>query len=132
MAETKIAPNPYSPYADADPDLRHSIASLFGSLPDAGVLCLTACERLAVAPPEGLKRDVLDEIAAGTLPEGMCPTCIAVVTGKGSAERRNPAVCEECGGDSSHRGLCALCRQELHKQWWPTRNSENGGEVFAR
>ncbi|MFD9948805.1 hypothetical protein ACFWYW_46860 [Nonomuraea sp. NPDC059023] len=120
MADT-ISPNPYSPYATAEAGLRHSIPSFLGLLPDPGVLCLATCERMTVAPDEGVNRDVLNDIAAGTLPDGMCPACIAVATGQAEPDRIARDRCTECGGASSQGQWCALCRQELHEAWWPNR-----------
>lgn len=133
MADTKIEPNPYSPYANADPKYRHLLPSLFGIGPKPGVLALTACERMAVAPGEPLQ-DATDAIAGGdvaNLPAGLCTPCVMVATGRFTADRVQPARCEECGGDSSQGDLCALCRQELHDAWWATRGPERGGEEVS-
>lgn len=134
MTDTKIEPNPYSPYANADSKHRHLIPSLFGITPEPGVLSPTACERMAVVPEETLK-DATDAIVSGdvaNLPEGLCTPCVMVATGRFTADRIGRERCKQCGGASSQGEWCALCRQELHDAWWPTRGSENGGEVFAR
>ncbi|WP_067184543.1 hypothetical protein [Microtetraspora niveoalba] len=120
----EITPNPYSPYADADPKCRHLIPCLFGLSPEPGVLALAACERMAVVP-DGSLTDVTELLMAGrteNLPPGLCPACITVATCKGTPDRQPPATCRECDGGSSHGDLCALCRQDLHEQWWPTRS----------
>lgn len=119
----RIESNPYSPYADADPDLRHLIPAFFGHLPKPGVLAVTACELMAVAPEEKLT-EVTDLLAAGRtseLPPGLCPVCISVATGQGTAGGDGTGECRECGTGTSHGDLCGLCRQDLHEQWWPTR-----------
>jgi hypothetical protein len=134
MTDTKIAPNPCSPYANADPDLRHAFPSFFGALPNPGVLTVTGCRRMAVVP-ESTPRDVLDEIAAGRLPEGMCPVCVKTAREgelHSDLSPLPPQACRECESDSSQGEWCALCRQELHDEWWATRGTEHGGEVFAR
>jgi hypothetical protein len=113
----RIAPNPYSPYADADPSYRHVVPSLFGMDPPAGRLVPGACGRMVVTPSEPLQ-----ESDGTELPEGMCPACMTVVQG-GPELPIERGTCRECGGDSSHGDLCALCRQELHEAWWPTRDT---------
>ncbi|GAA2861294.1 hypothetical protein [Nonomuraea rubra] len=129
---TKIAPNPFSPYANADLNLRHAFPAFFGAVPDHGVLTVTGCRRMAVVA-ESTPRDVLDEIAAGSLPEGMCPVCVKAATEGEQGISSLPAQrCRECGGDSSQGEWCALCRQELHDIWWATRGEGHGGEVFSR
>lgn len=115
----RVSPNPFSPYANADPDVRHLVPSLFGFGPTAGVLALTACERMAVVPDEPL-RDATGRL--GDLPPGLCPVCVSVATGEGAPGGGDPDVCRECGDGSSQGEWCALCRQDLHEQWWPTRN----------
>jgi hypothetical protein len=123
MADIKIAPNPFSPYANADPDLRHAFPSFFGALPNPGVLTVTGCRRMAVVP-ESTPRDVLDEIAAGRLPQGMCPVCMKAATEGEQGISSLPAQkCQECEGGSSQGAQCALCRQELHDIWWATREA---------
>jgi hypothetical protein len=118
----RIAPNPYSPYADADPTYRHAVPSLFGTLPTPGGLTVVACGRMAVVPTEPLQ-----DAERPDLPEGFCPACITVMNG-GRELPTERGTCKECGHGSSHGDLCALCRQELHDTWWPTRD---GGEPGA-
>lgn len=121
----RVPPNPYSPYADADPDVRHLIPAFFGLGPKPGALALTGCERMAVAPEEKLT-DVTDLLIAGRisdLPPGLCPVCISVATGEGVAGGDGTGECRECGAGTSHGDLCALCRQDLHEEWWPTRKA---------
>ncbi|WP_370667071.1 hypothetical protein [Streptomyces sp. IBSBF 2507] len=113
---SSLTPNPHSPYADADPNYRHLLLAFFGD-PCPGVLCPTACERLAVVPEEPLQDPHAGD---GTLPNGLCPTCVAVT--QGGDEPRHPVTdCRECEAVTDHDGLCALCRQEKHDEWWPTR-----------
>lgn len=114
-----IAPNPYSPYADADPNVRHIFPTIsFFGMPDPGTLTPTGCERLAVVPEETLRAaDEGDE-----LPDGLCPACLAAMRGEELPEDARPvAQCRECEAWTDHDGLCAVCRQEKHEQWWPTR-----------
>ncbi|MBA4865956.1 hypothetical protein H1V43_32350 [Streptomyces sp. PSKA54] len=119
---TTIAPNPHSPYADADPTKRHIFASpIFFGLPDPGVLAPTACERLAVVPEEPL-RDALTE--DGALPDGLCRACVAVMQGAGRPARPETTQCGECGNATWHSGMCAVCRQQKHDEWWPTREEQ--------
>lgn len=116
---TKIEPNPHSPYANADSTSRHIFPSpIF--FPDAkpGVLALTACEAMAVVPVEPLR----DAMAEGVLPDGLCPECVAVMQG-GRPPQRPSSRCGECGSATWHGELCALCRQEKHEAWWPTRET---------
>lgn len=125
----RVPPNPYSPFADADPDLRHLIPSPFGALPKPGGLTVTACERMAVVPEDTLK-DVTDLLIAGRvseLPPGLCPVCISVATGEGVAGGDGTGECEDCGDLTSHGDLCALCRQDLHDEWWPSRQEASRG-----
>ena len=127
----RVAPNPYSPYANAIPNARHLLPSLFGLLPTPGGLAPTGCERMAVVPDEPLE-DVTDLLLAGRtreLPPGLCADCVGVAAGGGLAEdfpRFAPAICRECGGHSSQGEWCALCRQDLHDEWWPTRGASGG------
>lgn len=132
MGDTKITPNPHSPYANADPEYRHLIPSLFGLKPKPGVLCLTACDRMAVAPEEPLQ-DATDRLTdGGGLPDGLCPSCVAMAQSGEAPVPPHPQECRECGSLGSQGEWCALCRQELHDIWWATRGPEHGGEVFAR
>jgi hypothetical protein len=115
-----LAPNPYSPYADADPKTRHIFASpIFFGLPDPGVLAPTACEAMAVVPEEQLTTTGPD----AELPEGLCQICVNVMQG-GEAPARPVSNCRECECFTDHDGLCAVCRQEKHEEWWPTRAGE--------
>jgi hypothetical protein len=126
MPEPKITPNPFSPYANADPEYRHLLASLFGIAPKPGVLALAACERMAVTPEETLK-DATDALSIGdlaSLPQGMCTPCMLVASGRADADRLAPQECRECESSSSQGAWCALCRQELHNIWWATRGQE--------
>lgn len=118
---TKLSPNPFSPYADADPNYRHLVPSLFGAAPESGVLAVAACGGMAVVP-EGTLGDATDALREGRLddlPEGLCPNCLAVATGEGieAGKHVSPGTCSECGDRTLHGTCCALCRQELHDQW---------------
>ncbi|MFE6284385.1 hypothetical protein [Streptomyces sp. NPDC057877] len=113
-----VLPNTFSPYADADPLYRHLITvflpSLFGE-PKPGTLTVTSCERLAVVPAEPLT--VADE-PDQELPTGLCPLCLAVMSGEQPAPRYPSGPCRRCEVITSHNGLCAQCRQEQHADWW--------------
>ena len=122
MAE-RIAPNPHSPYADADPNYRHAVPSIFGIMPPAGGLVPAACGRMTVVPVEPLQN-----AERPGLPEGFCPACIDVMNG-GRELPHNLGTCRDCGKASSHGDLCALCRQDLHDEWWPTRDAVTGGDT---
>lgn len=120
---TAIAPNPYSPYATADSNSRHLIDGFFGPPIPAGLIP-TACERLAVVPDEPLN---VAGIAGPSWPEGMCGECIsaydAQIAGREYVDDRPVTDCRECESQTRHDGLCALCRQEKHDAWWPTRDA---------
>lgn len=122
---TRIAPNPYSPYANADANTRHLIpnVSLFAR-PRPGVLAPTGCLRLSVVPEEPL-RTVGDD--GNAFPPGMCDDCVkafhAAMAGDDYLDDRPAGECRECDSLTHHDGLCALCRQEKHEEWWPTRNT---------
>lgn len=117
MPDTFVLPNPYSPYADADPLYRHTIPVLMPSLfgePAPGTLSLTGCEHLAVVPDEPL-RYVADPDQA--LPAGLCPACVSAM--HGDAPPQGTATdCRRCESSTRHNGLCAQCRQEQHADWW--------------
>ncbi len=111
---TRIEPNPTSPFADADPSVRHIFPSpIFFPSPQPGVLAVAGCERMAVVPSEPMR-----DAAAGDLPEGLCPGCLAAMRGEElPADVRPVADCRECGSLTDHDGLCAVCRQEAHEEW---------------
>lgn len=118
---TALTPNPHSPYADADPAYRHLLPALFGIAPKAGVLAVAACGGMAVAPETlGDATDALVASRLSDLPEGLCPTCVAVANGQQNEPRPASQDCSLCDGTSSHGSLCALCRQDLHDEWWAT------------
>jgi hypothetical protein len=115
---TAIAPSPYSPYADADPNKRHIFAvPAFLPAPEPGALLPTACEAMAVASEEAVETRLGAE-----LPDGMRPLCVAVING-GEPPALPSSACGECGSPTWHGKLCALCRQEKHEAWWPTRET---------
>lgn len=115
MPEPLVLPNPYSPYADADPLYRHTFLSVAGPLgtPKPGGLVPTDCERLAVVPAAPLQ--IAEDLQQ--LPEGLCPTCISVA--HGDLPLSYPAgKCQRCESLTHHNRLCAVCRQEQHANWW--------------
>lgn len=117
----RIAPNPHSPYADADPQYRHIFPTIifFGD-PEPGALLTAGCERMAVVPSEPLRN-----AADGGLPDGLCPACLAAMRGEELPEDIRPvAQCRECESPTHHDGLCALCRQTNHDEW---TNAQTGG-----
>lgn len=107
----RLAPNPSSPYADADPQYRHIIPSFFGLMANPGSLSTTACGRLAVVPTEPLR----DVESVDSMPPGMCPTCWHVAMEGGIAPEWPIGRCRECGTLTRHDGLCAVCRREAHE-----------------
>ncbi|MEV0443489.1 hypothetical protein AB0I84_13115 [Streptomyces spectabilis] len=114
---TRLDPNPGSPHADADPQYRHLLPTpLFFPAPPPGALALTGCMALAVVP-----EDLTETSPDGELPEGLCPACVAVMRG-GEPPARPVTSCRSCSKRTRHDGLCALCRQDAHEQWWPARN----------
>lgn len=122
---TVVLPNPYSPYADADPLYRHTfptiLPSLFGE-PAPGALAETGCERMAVVPDEPLQ--FADEPDAQP-PTGLCPACITAMHG-GHLAPATVSECQRCESTTRHIGLCAVCRQEQHADWW------QASDTFAR
>ena len=117
---TRVEPNPYSPYADANPNLRHAfpVPDFFPAL-KAGALLPAGCGGMAVVPTEPLQ-----VVPAADLPEGLCPACVEELRGNHTPPSIPPAECRECGTDTRHADLCALCRQEKHDKWWAVRNAE--------
>lgn len=115
--QRRVPPNPYSPYADGDPGVRHVIESFLGRLPDPGDLTLAVCGGMVVVPEEPLQ----DLAPGGPVPEGMCPVCVELVQGGLIPNAAEPGECEGCGEASSHGDLCALCRREQHNIWWMQR-----------
>lgn len=110
---SRVEPNPYSPYATADPAWRHIIPGLYLTTPMPGVLAPTACGALAVVPDH-----VTDTRALETLPDGLCPVCLLVLNGDDTNQAAPPEAepCIECGNETRN-GLCAVCRMELHDEW---------------
>lgn len=119
---TVVLPNPYSPYADADPLYRHTfptiLPSLFGE-PAPGALAETGCERMAVVPDEPLQ--FADDPDAEP-PTGLCPACITAMHG-GHLAPATVSECQRCESTTRHIGLCAVCRQEQHADWWQASNT---------
>ncbi|MFD5899118.1 hypothetical protein [Streptomyces sp. NPDC060366] len=117
---TTVTPNPPSPYADADPTLRHMFPSPFGP-PLPGHLAPTGCNRLAVVPPETSITTAVNVPRAA----GFCPGCIADLFGQEPPEDIRPvANCRDCDATTDHDGLCAMCRMDAHDEWWPTRDTK--------
>lgn len=115
---TKIDPNPHSPYASADPQYRHIFPSpIFFPALEPGVLAAAACDLMAVVPA-----DLIETRPGEPLPDGLCPACVAVMQG-GAPPKHPSSQCTACGSATWHGELCALCRQEKHEAWWPTRET---------
>ena len=113
---TRLTPNPHSPYATANPQYAHIFAvPAFLPTPESGGLLPTACEAMAV-----VGEDVTETRPGAELPDGLCPSCAAVMNG-GEPPARPSSGCRECDAVTHHGELCALCRQEKHDEWWPTR-----------
>ena len=110
------APNPYSPYATADPGLRHLFPTLFGP-PAPGALQPTGCYALAVVGDQPIELDP----TADQLPDGLCTECVAHMRGHDAPETRPFTNCRGCGADTRHNSLCALCRAEAHELWQTIR-----------
>lgn len=110
-----LGPNPFSPYATADPAFRHLFPTpVFFPEPLPGALTFTACSTLAVVPAEPLQ-----EFGGETeeLPDGLCPGCVAAMHGHAPAPTAAATTCRGCDALTSHNGLCALCRQADHHVW---------------
>ncbi|GAA4209201.1 hypothetical protein GCM10022252_75370 [Streptosporangium oxazolinicum] len=116
MTAQAVTPNAYSPYATADPTQRHVFASFFGADPLPNVLALAGCEEFAVVPSEPLTDTDPDNPHAG-----LCLDCVAAMRGKLRRAEGKVTDCRFCNMGTTHDGLCALCRQEAHDEWWPIR-----------
>ncbi|MEU4947685.1 hypothetical protein [Streptomyces lavendulae] len=117
-----LTPNPSSPFATADPNVRHIIltSALFG-VPRPGALVLVGCDRLTVVPTEHL---TAANSTDGTLPDGLCEDCVAEMQGAARATVQESSNCRECGLVTRHDGLCVLCRMEAHDEWWAQQQPE--------
>mgnify|MGYP001577830958 FL=1 len=114
----RVEPNPYSPYATADPTTRHIFAvPIFFPEPRPGGLCPTACDELAVVP-----EDLLEIEQGQPLPDGLCEPCITAMR-NGRPKTPDTADTGRCSLFTRRPDLCALCRQEAHDAWWPTRDA---------
>lgn len=116
-----VSPNPFSPFADADPALRHllPVPAFLPGAPAPGTLSFTGCGRLAAVPADPVEID-----PAAQLPDGVCPRCTAALrAGAPQWDNRPAAACRACGTPTLHDALCALCRQDLHAAW----QAEQGG-----
>lgn len=120
MAVTIIDPNPFSPFATADPAARH----IFPGPPPLrpGALLIAICNELAVVP------DVLSDAATTPLPDNICGLCLGVVDGLVLATPEYSEECTGCGGSTVYGGLCAACRQRAHDEW---RDDPDGHEAAA-
>lgn len=128
---TTVTPNPYSPYADADPQYRHLFPTItiFGD-PIPGGLALAGCERMAVVPVEPLQDANAGD---GTLPDGLCPACLAAMRGQELPDDAQQVTnCRDCDSRTDHDGLCAVCRQEAHEDWWPHREQDVTEEALQQ
>ncbi|WP_214327882.1 hypothetical protein [Nonomuraea sediminis] len=110
---TRVAPNPPSPYATADPSVRHlfPVPAFLKAPPLPGTLAPTGCAELAVVPPAPI------ELMPGQpLPDGLCAGCIASLEADTIQANTGPVTaCDRCGMTTSHGRWCALCRAELHR-----------------
>ena len=124
---TVLPPNPYSPWADAMPGQRHIFAvpehiAAASITPLPGTLHHTSCGFLAVVPTDVLEIDAHREVPVNT-----CPGCFeAMRAGVPRALRCEPMPCTDCGATTLHTGLCALCRQERHDEWWTNLHANEG------
>ncbi|MFI6274287.1 hypothetical protein [Streptomyces sp. NPDC050988] len=114
----RVPPNPYSPYATADPTERHLFPTLFGP-PTPGTLHPAGCHGLAVVPDEPV------EVApdAESLPDGLCAACTAALRGLAVPDTRPLSACEKCVQGTRNNGLCAVCRTDAHQLWTRVRTA---------
>lgn len=123
---SRVAPNPYSPFADAEPELRHlfPVPAFINAAPEPGRLTATGCNRLAVVPA-----DVVEIAPTDALPDNLCPVCVQTMHADSlPSDRRPVAACHRCLAPTRHDGLCALCRQSMHEHWQaerPTARSQS-------
>jgi hypothetical protein len=119
---TAITPNPYSPYADAEPGKRHLFAIpvfVIEVPPQPGELLPTGCGRLAVVPD-----DVRETTPDAAIPDGVCERCTAALRNDAPLKDDRPLTpCAQCARPTSYDGLCTACRYHAHEQWW----AEHGG-----
>jgi hypothetical protein len=121
MTET-LTPNPYSPYATAQPGVRHIFTSspfLLGERVP-WVLGTTACRNLAVV----LDEPVLPFDKASS-PPGICPTCLAAVRGQMVISAGEELTrCDLCRAKTRQGQWCSPCRESLHRAWWAEQRKE--------
>jgi hypothetical protein len=121
-----VTPNPFSPYATADPNTRHLLPGFTFASPQLGHLAPTGCNRLAVVPTSPLRTASEDN----TFPPGICETCIAAwyaaQRGEELRDDRPLVDCRDCGSLTRHDGLCAMCRQDEHEAWWAREHATTG------
>lgn len=115
---TTVPPNPYSPYATANPAERHLFPTLF-TPPTPGTLMPTGCNHLAAVPEETVEVDPTAE----TLPDGLCATCIATMRGLTVPDFRPETDCLNCGHTTRNNLMCAVCRAKAHQLWAQTRTA---------
>jgi len=118
---TTVPPSPYSPYATADPDVRHLIPlpEEYGP-PAPGRLLPAGCHELAVVSDDSAEIDP----ATRPLPRGLCAPCVASMRGLAVPDDTRPLTnCRTCGGETRYNHLCALCRAEAHQLWQTVRTT---------
>lgn len=120
---TNVDPNPYSPYATADPNARHVLDILLPVGVKTGRLSLTACGNLAVVPEELTSLKETD-----TIPKGMCKPCLEVAVNGQEVEMREMTPCIECQTMTEHGGICAVCRMEGHDNWKEETKNDGAAE----
>lgn len=135
MPGSRVDPNPYSPFATADTDLRHLIpVPLFFPAPVPGRLALTGCGRMAVVPPKvGRIREELRLVPGGCAP--CFDTMAALAAGAGAgmfAPGLPPAICGTCRSPSSQGAMCAICRAEAHAAWTGQRTARGDNMAWTK
>uniref|UniRef100_A0AAU2A1R1 Uncharacterized protein n=1 Tax=Streptomyces sp. NBC_00093 TaxID=2975649 RepID=A0AAU2A1R1_9ACTN len=118
---TTVPPSPYSPYATADPDVRHLIPlpPEYGP-PTPGTLLPAGCHELAAVSDDPTEIDPATE----QLPSGLCALCVASMRGLAVPDDTRPLTnCRTCGGETRYNSLCALCRAEAHQLWQAVRTT---------
>jgi len=113
-----VPPNPYSPYATADPDTRHlfPIPPELGP-PTPGTLLFAGCHGLAVVPDDPIEIDPATE----QLPHGLCMPCVDSLRGLAHTDTRPLTDCRVCCHITRNNSLCATCRATAHHLWQDTR-----------
>jgi hypothetical protein len=123
--ERVVQPNPHSPYATADPTLRHLFPlfwwdALIEGPPIPGTLRLTGCGELSV-----VAEMVIEILPGESLPTGVCPACAAARLRDRPDTPIGPVQdCSTCWRRTNRGGQCASCRRKAHDAWWPTRHTD--------